>query len=105
MPPAYRRSPTCSAGSLSTTSGGPSRAWVAGSPPPRPPPRPTPPAAPDPDELVRPLIAPITLRFLVTGEPIDETTADNAAKVALAAARRSEEHTSELQSLRHLVCR
>ena len=45
------------------------------------------PAATDPDELVRTLIAPIHLRFLVTGEPIDETTADNAAKVALAAAR------------------
>jgi AcrR family transcriptional regulator len=45
------------------------------------------PAATDPDELVRTLIAPIQLRLLITAEPIDETTADNAAKVALAAAR------------------
>jgi AcrR family transcriptional regulator len=45
------------------------------------------PAATDPDELVRTLIAPIHLRFLITAEPVDETTADNAAKVALAAAR------------------
>ncbi len=45
------------------------------------------PAATDPSELVRTLVAPIYLRLLVTAEPIDETTADNAAKVALAAAR------------------
>lgn len=41
----------------------------------------------DPAELVRTLIAPIYLRLLVTAEPIDETTADNAVKTALAAAR------------------
>src|ERR1035438_9342674 len=44
------------------------------------------PAATDPDELVRTLIAPIHMRFLITAEPIDEATADNAARVALAAA-------------------
>ena len=45
------------------------------------------PADTDPAELVRTLLAPIYLRLLVTAEPIDRTTADNAAKVALAAAR------------------
>src|ERR1039457_5206571 len=45
------------------------------------------PADTDPAELVRPLLAPIYLRLLVTAEPIDRTTADNAAKGALAAAR------------------
>jgi AcrR family transcriptional regulator len=45
------------------------------------------PAGTDPAELVRTLIAPIYLRLLVTAEPIDRTTADNAAKVALAAAQ------------------
>jgi AcrR family transcriptional regulator len=45
------------------------------------------PADTDPAELVRTLVAPIYLRLLVTAEPIDTTTADNAAKVALAAAR------------------
>jgi hypothetical protein len=33
------------------------------------------------------MIAPIYLRFLVTAEPIDETTADRAAQAALAVAR------------------
>jgi AcrR family transcriptional regulator len=45
------------------------------------------PADTDPAELVRTLVAPIYLRLLVTAEPIDAATADNAAKVALAAAR------------------
>ena len=45
------------------------------------------PAGTDPAELVRTLVAPIYLRLLVTAEPIDQTTADNAAKVTLAAAR------------------
>ncbi len=45
------------------------------------------PADTDPAELVRTLVAPIYLRLLVTAEPIGTTTADNAAKVALAAAR------------------
>ena len=45
------------------------------------------PADTDPAELVRTLVAPIYLRLLVTAEPIDQTTADNSAKVALAAAR------------------
>jgi Tetracyclin repressor-like, C-terminal domain len=44
------------------------------------------PAATDPAELVKTLIAPIYLRLLVTAEPIDEATADHAAKVARAAA-------------------
>jgi hypothetical protein len=38
-------------------------------------------------QRVRTVVAPIYLRLLVTAEPIDETTADNAVKVALAAAR------------------
>ncbi len=45
------------------------------------------PSGTDPGELVRAVVAPIYLRFLVTSEPINETTADNAAKAALAAAR------------------
>ena len=45
------------------------------------------PADTDPAELIRTLLAPIYLRLLVTAEPIDRITADNAAKVALAAAR------------------
>jgi len=45
------------------------------------------PSGTDPAELVRTLVAPIYLRLLVTAEPIDQTTADNAAKAALAAAR------------------
>lgn len=45
------------------------------------------PTGTDPAELVRTLVAPIYLRLLVTAEPINETTADNAAKAALAAAR------------------
>ncbi len=45
------------------------------------------PATTDPAELIRTLVAPIYLRLLVTAEPVDMTTADNAARVALAAAR------------------
>jgi AcrR family transcriptional regulator len=45
------------------------------------------PVGTDPAELVRTLFAPIYLRLLVTAEPISEITADNAVKVALAAAR------------------
>lgn len=41
----------------------------------------------DPAELIRTLVAPIYLRLLVTAEPISETTADNAARAALVAAR------------------
>jgi AcrR family transcriptional regulator len=41
----------------------------------------------EPTELLKTLIAPIYLRLLVTAEPIDETTADLAAAIALAAAR------------------
>ena len=41
----------------------------------------------DPAELVKAMIAPIYLRFLVTADPIDETTADQAAQAALAVAR------------------
>jgi AcrR family transcriptional regulator len=44
------------------------------------------PAGTDPAEVVKTLIAPIYLRLLVTDEPIDETTADQAAQVALLAA-------------------
>lgn len=41
----------------------------------------------DPAEVLRTLVAPIYLRLLVTAEPVDETTADNAVRVTLAAAR------------------
>ncbi|RKR92205.1 TetR family transcriptional regulator [Micromonospora pisi] len=41
----------------------------------------------DPAELVKALIAPIYLRLLVTSEPLDQAIADQAAKIALGAAR------------------
>jgi AcrR family transcriptional regulator len=41
----------------------------------------------DPAELVKAMIAPIYLRLLVTADPVDESTADQAVEVALAAAR------------------
>jgi AcrR family transcriptional regulator len=41
----------------------------------------------DPAELVKALVAPLYLRLLVTAESIDEATADDAARAALAAAR------------------
>jgi hypothetical protein len=41
----------------------------------------------DAAQVIKTLIAPIYLRMLVTAEPIDETGADHAALVALAAAR------------------
>ncbi|WP_218952402.1 TetR/AcrR family transcriptional regulator C-terminal ligand-binding domain-containing protein [Amycolatopsis anabasis] len=44
------------------------------------------PADTDAVELVKTLVAPIYLRLLVTGEPIDETTADRAVEIVLAAA-------------------
>lgn len=40
----------------------------------------------DPAELLKTLAAPIYLRLLVTAEPIDESTADQAVRVTLAAA-------------------
>lgn len=45
------------------------------------------PAGTDPDEVLKTLIAPILLRLVVTAEPVDETTADQAARIALTAAR------------------
>ena len=45
------------------------------------------PAGTDPDEVLKTLIAPILLRLLFTAEPVDEATADQAAQVALTAAR------------------
>jgi AcrR family transcriptional regulator len=45
------------------------------------------PAHVDPAELIKTLVAPIYLRLLITAEPIDQTTADHAARIALAAAR------------------
>lgn len=45
------------------------------------------PSGTDPAALVQTLVAPLYLRLLVTGEPLDEVTADAAADVALAAAR------------------
>ena len=45
------------------------------------------PADTDPAELIRTVIAPIYLRLLVTAEPVDDAIADQASRVALAAAR------------------
>jgi AcrR family transcriptional regulator len=45
------------------------------------------PGGTDPAEVIKALIAPIYLRLLVTAEPIDETVADRAAAIAVAAAR------------------
>lgn len=45
------------------------------------------PAGTDPDELLRTLAAPIYFRLLMTAEPVDGTTADQAVRVTLAAAR------------------
>jgi AcrR family transcriptional regulator len=45
------------------------------------------PAGTDPVELIKTLVAPVYLRLLVTSEPLDETTADRAVAVVLAAAR------------------
>lgn len=49
----------------------------------------------DPVELLKTLAAPIYLRLLITAEPVDETTADQAVRVTLAAA-----HAGALQSAR-----
>ncbi|MEU7556385.1 TetR/AcrR family transcriptional regulator [Streptomyces sp. NPDC044571] len=40
----------------------------------------------DPDELLKALVAPIYFRLVFTDEPVDETTADRAVAVVLAAA-------------------
>ncbi len=45
------------------------------------------PAGTDSAELIKTLVAPIYFRVLITGERVDETTADAAAAVALNAAR------------------
>ncbi|MFD1936810.1 MULTISPECIES: TetR/AcrR family transcriptional regulator [Nonomuraea] len=41
----------------------------------------------DPSTLLKALAAPVYFRLLVTGEPVDEHTADHAAEIAMAAAR------------------
>jgi AcrR family transcriptional regulator len=41
----------------------------------------------DPDAVIKTVLAPIYLRMLITAEPVDEGTADQAAQVALVAAR------------------
>ncbi|MGA4790054.1 TetR/AcrR family transcriptional regulator [Nocardia sp. AB354] len=41
----------------------------------------------DPAEMIKTLVAPIYFRVLITGERVDDGTADAAAKVALTAAR------------------
>lgn len=41
----------------------------------------------DPAEVLKTLAAPIYLRLLITAEPVNETTADQAVRVTLAAAR------------------
>lgn len=45
------------------------------------------PAATDPAPVIRALIAPIYFRLRVTAEPVDSAAADQAAQIALAAAR------------------
>jgi AcrR family transcriptional regulator len=45
------------------------------------------PAGTDPAAVLRALIAPIYFRLTVTGEPVDPAAADQAAQIALAAAR------------------
>lgn len=45
------------------------------------------PVGTDPSAVVRTLAAPIHFRFLVTGEPLDQAAADQAARITLAAAR------------------
>src|SRR5215471_17564471 len=45
------------------------------------------PAESDPDAVIKTVLAPIYLRLLITAEPVDESTADQAARVALVAAR------------------
>ncbi|MGW4688353.1 TetR/AcrR family transcriptional regulator [Streptomyces sp. NPDC004244] len=44
------------------------------------------PAGTDPAELLKALVAPVYFRLVFTEEPVDETTADRAVDVALAAA-------------------
>jgi AcrR family transcriptional regulator len=41
----------------------------------------------DADMLIKTVLAPIYLRLLITAEPVDDATADQAARVALVAAR------------------
>jgi len=41
----------------------------------------------DPDEVIKLLVAPLYLRLLVTGEPLNDAAAEGAARAALAAAR------------------
>ncbi|MFG3419786.1 hypothetical protein [Micromonospora sp. NPDC048063] len=43
----------------------------------------------DAAELLKTLAAPIYLRLLITAEPVDEATADQAVRITLAAARAS----------------
>lgn len=45
------------------------------------------PAGTDPVRVLSTLAAPIHFQLLVTGEPVDERTADQSAAVTLAAAR------------------
>ena len=41
----------------------------------------------DPDAVIKTVLAPIYLRLLITAERVDDATADQAARVALIAAR------------------
>jgi AcrR family transcriptional regulator len=45
------------------------------------------PAGTEPGDVVRALVAPIYLRLVITGEPVDDTTADAAARDAIVLAR------------------
>jgi AcrR family transcriptional regulator len=41
----------------------------------------------DPDAVIKTVLAPIYLRLLITAEPVDDATSEQAARVALVAAR------------------
>src|SRR5258705_4353751 len=53
----------------------------------------------------RSTLFPYTTLFRSFDEEVVDGEPDGAAPVGIATEERSEEHTSELQSLRHLVCR
>src|SRR5690606_40416237 len=66
------------------------------------------PAAPGPVLAIPPSTTPIARNIAVpssTSGTANHVHADNLSPIATATARRSEEHTSELQSREHLVCR
>ncbi|WP_219507095.1 TetR/AcrR family transcriptional regulator [Nonomuraea ceibae] len=58
------------------------------------------PAGTDPAELLKTLAAPIYLRLLITADPVDETTADRAVEVTLAAAHAGALRTGSGRAIR-----